>query len=159
MLEHATSPIFPKTVSRKFRVKLSHTNDMLRALGLNAPTDDENVMVHSYDWITGVETWSRDLDERPIMDAAGWDVDSMPVDVFMEAPAVVRFKYLNGMERDYGRRDHWTFVHCARSSLRMKKLRRRLLRRTRDLLTSIRGLASPSGIQAPAEGGYLKHKR
>ncbi len=80
---------------------LADTNDLLRALGLNVPKDDECLMVHTYDWLTGQEVKVYvDLDERPIMDAAGWDIDSTPVDVFMEAPEYVRHRYARGMSRD-----------------------------------------------------------
>ena len=80
---------------------LSNTNDMLRAQGFNIPYDeDSRGQIVESDFESGVELAYEDGDERAVMDAAGWDVDSTPVDVFMER-ADMGFKYLEGMKRGY----------------------------------------------------------
>lgn len=84
-------------------MSLRHTNDMLRAQGFNVPFTDDNDpnIVTRYDYLTGTEVrYYTDEDERSVMSAAGWDVDSTPVDVFMEAPTGMVMRYAQAMERD-----------------------------------------------------------
>jgi hypothetical protein len=88
-------------------VSIKHTNDMLRGLGLNVPASDDSCMITNYDYLSGQEVrYSTDEDDRAIMDAAGWDVDSTPVDVFMEAPVGMALVVAQAMERDNDSRDH-----------------------------------------------------